>query len=176
MPARAKPGAPCRRCGGPRERPDTGYCNACKARARLAATLKYNFGITVERYEEMLARQGGVCAICKRRPGKRRLAVDHDHSCCPGRRSCGKCVRGLLCKACNYQLLGNILQENKQGPAHAREIVSRVLSYLDGTLFEPDRASPRTSRSRPKPVQSDSVVPAPVPLPQRQARQRKRAS
>lgn len=27
--------------------------------------------------------------------------VDHDRSHCPGRKSCGKCVRGLLCDNCN---------------------------------------------------------------------------
>lgn len=30
--------------------------------------------------EEILARQGGVCYICKRPPGERRLSVDHDHA------------------------------------------------------------------------------------------------
>lgn len=61
------------------------------------------FRITWEQYEEMLERQGGVCAICKSdEPGGRgRFHVDHDHSCCAGPKSCGKCVRGLLCSRCN---------------------------------------------------------------------------
>jgi hypothetical protein len=62
------------------------------------------YGITPERYQALLAVQGGGCAICSRKPGKRRLAVDHDHSCCPGKTSCGYCVRGLLCWTCNKYL------------------------------------------------------------------------
>lgn len=63
------------------------------------------YGITPERYEEMLASQNGGCAVCGELPGNKRLAVDHDHSCCPEqRKSCGKCVRGLLCDGCNMAI------------------------------------------------------------------------
>jgi len=55
--------------------------------------LKRDFGITIEEYDAMLTKQGGVCAICKRPPNKNRLAVDHDHTT-------GE-VRGLLCPSCN---------------------------------------------------------------------------
>lgn len=33
------------------------------------------------------------------------LVVDHDHECCPGGTSCGRCIRGLICGRCN-RLLG----------------------------------------------------------------------
>jgi hypothetical protein len=66
---------------------------AVSAARRRAAT----YGITPEQYEALLVAQGGGCAICGRRPSGRRLAVDHDHACCPGKTSCGRCVRGLLC-------------------------------------------------------------------------------
>lgn len=70
--------------------------------------LKFYFGLTSERYEAMLHAQGGRCAICEcQDPGGRgSWHVDHNHACCPGKRSCGRCVRALLCRACNH-LLGN---------------------------------------------------------------------
>ncbi len=61
------------------------------------------YGLTVDEYDHLFAEQGGRCAICGM-TSERRLAVDHDHSCCPGQRSCGACVRGLLCFRCNSGL------------------------------------------------------------------------
>jgi len=69
---------------------------------------KYN--ITMEWYEEKLKEQGGLCAICRRPQSAKKgtprwLAIDHDHACCPkAGRSCGECVRGLLCTSCNTKL------------------------------------------------------------------------
>jgi hypothetical protein len=37
------------------------------------------YGITLDRYNEMLAKYDGCCWICRRPPTGRRLAVDHDH-------------------------------------------------------------------------------------------------
>lgn len=74
-------------------------------------TLARNFKLTPEQYQQMLDSQGNACAIC-RQPEIRRnqdgavkaLAVDHDHRCCPGNKTCGRCIRGLLCHSCNLAL------------------------------------------------------------------------
>ena len=68
---------------------------------------KRKYGLTEERYKELLAEQGGKCAICRSdEPGGRwgTFHVDHDHACCPESETCGKCVRGLLCRHCNNGL------------------------------------------------------------------------
>lgn len=52
-------------------------------------------------YEEQLAAQGGVCAICGSPPKRNRLHIDHDHTCCAHQGSCGSCVRGIVCAKCN---------------------------------------------------------------------------
>lgn len=57
--------------------------------------LRGAYGISIERYEELLARQGGVCGIC-RKPPREPLCVDHSHAT-------GE-VRGLLCRKCNTGL------------------------------------------------------------------------
>ena len=70
--------------------------------ADRASLIRRKYGITVEQWESMYSLQMGRCAVC-RNPlveGKG-TNVDHDHSCCPGVKSCGACVRALLCSNCN---------------------------------------------------------------------------
>lgn len=63
------------------------------------------FGLTPAQYARMLEAQGGGCGICGGlNTSGRALSVDHDHACCSGEKSCGKCVRGLLCENCNHGL------------------------------------------------------------------------
>lgn len=88
----------CRVCGGT-EGLRMGRCDECTKEANRIYNITRTMGISVEQYEDAFRRQGGVCAICEQ-PGKR-LAMDHDHACCPGRKACGKCFRGLLCIRCN---------------------------------------------------------------------------
>lgn len=61
--------------------------------------VKRRYGLTAERYHQMLKDQGGVCMICGRPETEaykgvvKPLSVDHDHDT-------GQ-VRGLLCTKCN---------------------------------------------------------------------------
>lgn len=70
----------------------------------LANGLFAKYGITLQEYEKLFDKQHGVCALCGKPSHfkNRKLAVDHDHSCCKG---CVKCIRGLLCDNCNYKHL-----------------------------------------------------------------------
>lgn len=71
-----------------------------------ANTLWKRYRMTVEEYDAKAEAQNHCCALCGQpeRIEGRRLAVDHDHSCCPGRNSCGACTRDLLCTVCNQRL------------------------------------------------------------------------
>ena len=77
---------------------------------------KTRYCISLDKYEEMLKGQGGVCAICGKdnnHKTQRYLHVDHNHKT-------GK-VRGLLCIRCNT-IIGNS-KENV-------DILQRTIEYI----------------------------------------------
>lgn len=83
--------------------------------------LKSTYNLTEEQYQELYDRHEGRCWICNEKKNYY-LHVDHNHSCCAGEKSCGKCIRGLLCYNCN-SLLGNA-KDN-------RNILLVAIKYLD---------------------------------------------
>lgn len=87
------------------------WCKTCHKNIRR--TKKYK--LSPEKFGELLARQGGVCAICGEKPNEKGIkgwCIDHDHSCCSGTKTCGKCVRGILCQHCNKGL--GCFQDNER--------------------------------------------------------------
>lgn len=84
----------------------------------------WQYGMTVDQYNKILAEQGGVCKICGYEPGEGEyLAVDHDHDCCPIRPACGDCNRGLLCSRCNKGL--GMFRDNS-------DLLMAAANYLSG--------------------------------------------
>lgn len=75
-------------------------CRPCVSKANHEKRVQDTYGLAEGDYERLLAAQGGKCFICHRKPGAKRLAVDHNHETDE--------VRGLLCKACNRDVLGHL--------------------------------------------------------------------
>ncbi|MGW5012423.1 endonuclease VII domain-containing protein [Micromonospora chalcea] len=115
----------------PRNRSDsTGYATYCKPCHNLRTRetkqrlyggnreyhLRRRYGVGEKEFQELLAEQGGVCAIC-RRPDPEHL--DHDHRT--------GWVRGILCFNCN----GGLGQFKDNA-----EVLARAITYLRGTTWQ----------------------------------------
>jgi hypothetical protein len=77
--------------------------------SRQKSNRKYrisSYGLTQEQFDLILTAQNYACAMCHEPFAAGQLIhVDHDHACCRGKnRSCGECIRGLLCHTCNIAL------------------------------------------------------------------------
>ncbi len=92
-------------------------------------------GVTDDEYQDMLIAQGGVCFICERstRHGDPALAVDHDHRT--------GLIRGLLCRWCNFDLLGVHGDDERAADRYeraARYIRDSPAKYAIGYRYAPD--------------------------------------
>lgn len=112
-----KPVKKCRDCDEPRSNGNE-LCAVCQTWGTQAK----RYGLTARNLKAMYEQQGNKCLICDRKQDKRKLSVDHDHSCCSGETSCGKCVRGLICNPCNVAL--GMMKDN---PA----LLRRAADYLE---------------------------------------------
>lgn len=71
--------------------------DAMSPEERQDFNLRRTYGVSLQEKNEMLERQGGVCAICGTGiPGSRGWQLDHCHN--------KKHVRGILCHGCNTGL------------------------------------------------------------------------
>lgn len=114
----------------------TGYCKECDKKSnkeRKSAKEEYYsdmnkmykrlriFHISKEQFEQRMEDQEWKCLICKSDLHSN-FNIDHDHSCCDGRYSCGNCIRGILCGNCNRGL--GMFKDNK-------EHLAQAIKYLD---------------------------------------------
>ncbi len=93
--------------------------------------LRSQYGITLEQYELLSELQDGVCYICKHRPGKYPLNVDHEHS--------SGYIRGLLCQRCNRGLgfIGDNLDRARNAVEYLEEFEQRKLRGEDSLYMVP---------------------------------------
>lgn len=123
----------CPRCGDAKPRDDFvrnrsqrdglgSYCKPCHIQVTAEAAvrlygghrnflLKLRYGISEAEFEKLVRKQGGTCAICRKRGAKH---VDHDHDS-------GE-VRAVLCFYCNRGL-GKFRED--------RGLIRRARRYLD---------------------------------------------
>lgn len=85
-------------------------CKECTKDFRLEGNLRRKYGLTLDRFKEMIKRQENKCMICLE---KKSLVVDHCHST--------GIVRGLLCNQCNTML--GLAKE-------CEEIMKRAIGYV----------------------------------------------
>lgn len=104
------------------------YSRQDKSAVHGAGTSR-RYGVDSVGYAALLSEQGGVCAVCGKPPGKRRLAVDHNHST-------GE-VRGLLCIKCNAAL--GMFEDSPQ-------LLNAAAAYLE-------RTPPRISNAEQEEIQ-----------------------
>jgi hypothetical protein len=110
------------RVNGRRRYPET------KRRWRQVYKL-WRYGLTQEQFDRLLTVQENACGMCRELFAEGRpICVDHDHTCCPGEKvSCGKCVRGLLCRSCNTGL-GHIERKSDLARVYLANFPARLLA------------------------------------------------
>lgn len=111
-------------------------CRPCRnalhdpLRARKSV-LRTRYKLPWDDFLALLEKQGGGCGVCGASVpgGKGHWHIDHDHSCCHTDSSkgivktCGNCVRGVLCHLCNTAL----------GCARDDiEVLTKMIAYLSG--------------------------------------------
>lgn len=108
-----------------------GKCKECKNDARMRNFYSISYG----EYRDLIDAQQGGCEIC-RRPAtefSKAMAIDHDHRCCPGKKSCGKCIRGILCTNCNAAI--GLIGDSAEAAVRAVNYLVRYSTGIDRKMM-----------------------------------------
>ena len=114
---------------------------------------KHLYGMSPEDRARRIAEQDGRCYLCCEPldlEHPRKIHVDHDHSCCRGIKSCGKCVRGLACEPCNkgIGMFGDDPERmmrvaERLAAANAEVAARRAAAPVQAQLFDLNEAASR---------------------------------
>lgn len=96
--------------------------------------LKRNYDLTPETFNALFVKQGLKCASCGADNSRwtKGWCVDHDHSCCKGLPTCGKCIRGVLCMPCN--MAAGVMKDSIQD---LEALVAYLKRAKEGPLTSP---------------------------------------
>lgn len=106
-------------------------CQPCKdSNKEYTTTKEYTlrrrallYGLSIDEIQNLESLGCSICGTFE--PGRKGWCIDHDHSCCPGTKTCGSCVRGVLCVTCNFAL-GAFKDDPK--------LLNRAIEYLASNL------------------------------------------
>lgn len=99
------------------------------------------YGMSADQFMEMAEKQEGACYLCGKPldlEGRRKVHIDHDHSCCRGDTSCGLCVRGIACAGCNFGIgvFGDSPERLERAAAALRAANERVTERLTARVVQ----------------------------------------
>lgn len=125
---RGKPSRICKTCTLERQIKTGKARRLRRAQQGLRDCSKAQHGMTDEEFVTFM--NEAECAVCgSPDPQGAGWHVDHDHSCCPGRFSCGKCIRGILCGKCNMGI--GLLGDTVAGLKAALEYMEAARAKLE---------------------------------------------
>jgi hypothetical protein len=107
------------------------------ARRSRNRRLRSNYGLSIEDYNALVARQRGECAICRKQP-EQRLCVDHCHVT--------KKVRRLLCRRCNLGI--GYFYDDPRLLRRAAAYLQALLPHKHKRKYRGTNASPPRRRKR----------------------------
>lgn len=116
------------------------------------------YNLPPEVFDKMLFEQEGKCFICSVLFDYLTVDttpyVDHDHNCCSGKRSCGICVRGLICRGCNIML--GAARDNITTLRNATQYLETQKCKVTQNLFSELRATAHTRMGLENPSSPES--------------------
>lgn len=89
--------------------------------------LRNRYNLTIEEFEKMAVNGCWLCGA--KNSGVKRLHVEHDHKCCGPKKSCGKCIRGIVCNKCNILIGKYETKKMRDDNPHKDKVIQYLLNH-----------------------------------------------